>query len=73
MADFGEALPFETMIENGVLGEQFSNAYPEEWAKLNKEILEDEGFFFVRQGFSEKPRVCFELLVRGSIIKLGCI
>ncbi|MFE8695926.1 alpha-glucosidase [Cytobacillus sp. FJAT-53684] len=60
MADFGEALPFDAIMSNGALGEQFHNEYPESWAQLNKEVMEEsnletEGMFFLRSGYSESP------------------
>jgi len=61
MADFGEALPHEVEMDSGESGSTYHNRYPEEWAKINLEILEEEemleeGMFFVRAGFSESPR-----------------
>ncbi|MDQ0256639.1 alpha-glucosidase [Evansella vedderi] len=61
MADFGEALPLDAEMASGELGDTFHHRYPEEWAKLNREVLEevgllDEGMFFVRAAYSESPR-----------------
>ena len=60
MADFGEYLPVDSVIHNGdpLL---FHNPYPAEWAKLNREAVEEEGktgeiVFFSRSGFTRSPR-----------------
>lgn len=60
MADFGEALPLDVRMWSGESGERYHHRYPEEWAKLNREVLEeadiaDEGMFFVRAAYSESP------------------
>ncbi|MFZ9886287.1 MAG: alpha-glucosidase [Myxococcota bacterium] len=61
MADFGEALPFDACIYNGRSASSYHNHYPEEWARLNREAIEeaglgDEAVFFCRAGFTESPR-----------------
>ncbi len=60
MADFGEYLPVDSIIYNGdpML---YHNPYPAEWAKLNREAVEEEGktgevVFFSRSGFTRSPR-----------------
>ncbi len=60
MADFGEALPLDVQMAGGKSGLSYHNHYPEEWSKINREVLaeaglEEEGMFFVRAGFSESP------------------
>jgi len=60
MADFGEALPYDARLADGD-AKAFHNAYPEEWAKLNRELLEEVGreqdvVFFMRSGFTRSPR-----------------
>ncbi|KAK3271285.1 hypothetical protein CYMTET_20354 [Cymbomonas tetramitiformis] len=52
MADFGEAVPFDACLHNGT-GVEWHNRYPVEWARLNAEVvreegLEDEVMFFTR-------------------------
>src|SRR5690625_4698250 len=61
MADFGEALPHDVILASGESGLTYHNRYPEEWAKLNREVLEETGMleeamFFSRAGFSESPK-----------------
>ena len=60
MADFGEALPFDAVLHDGSDPARFHNAYPEEWAKLNREVIEEAGMmgevaFFARSGFTRSP------------------
>ncbi len=40
MADFGEALPYDAVLANSETGKTFHNRYPEEWARLNRELIE---------------------------------
>ncbi len=59
MADFGEALPYDARLADGD-AKRFHNAYPEEWAKLNRELLQEVGreedvVFFMRSGFTRSP------------------
>ncbi|CAD7701457.1 unnamed protein product, partial [Ostreobium quekettii] len=63
MCDFGEALPLDAEIGSGlkVSGNEFHNVYPEEWAKVNLEAIEEWGLeedvvFFTRSGFTRSPR-----------------
>lgn len=60
MADFGEALPVEAKLHGGQDAAVFHNAYPEEWARLNREVIEetgrgDEFVFFTRAGYTRSP------------------
>jgi alpha-glucosidase len=60
MADFGEALPYDARLADGD-AKQAHNAYPEEWARLNRELLQEVGreedvVFFMRSGFTRSPR-----------------
>ncbi|MDX1957179.1 MAG: alpha-glucosidase [Leptospiraceae bacterium] len=57
MADFGEWLPFDAVMHNGMSGELYHNIYPVEWAKLNREAIvearkEGQIVFFTRAGYS---------------------
>ena len=59
MADFGEALPYDALLAQGT-APAFHNRYPEEWARLNREAieeagLEDEAVFFSRSGYTRSP------------------
>ncbi|HYO58833.1 alpha-glucosidase [Archangium sp.] len=60
MADFGEALPYDARLAGGD-AKPWHNAYPEEWARLNRELIEEvgrgeDGVFFMRSGFTRSPR-----------------
>lgn len=57
MADFGEARP---IAEDGT-DTAAHNRYPERWARLNREVVEESGrgeelVFFCRSGFTRSPR-----------------
>ncbi|OAT28376.1 alpha-glucosyltransferase [Buttiauxella brennerae ATCC 51605] len=57
MADFGEYLPTDTVLHNGVSAEVMHNAWPALWAKCNYEALEETGklgevLFFMRAGYT---------------------
>ena len=43
MADFGEYLPTDTFLHNGVSAEIMHNAWPALWAKCNYEALQETG------------------------------
>lgn len=56
MADFGEALPWDAVLFSGVSAEEYHNLYPVEWAKLNREAIQEAGkegqiAFFSRSAF----------------------
>lgn len=61
MADFGEALPYDARLSSGESAATFHNRYPEVWARLNREVIEETGrgddfAFFMRSGYRESPR-----------------
>lgn len=41
MADFGEYLPFDAVLYGGQNAAEYHNVYPEEWAKVNQEAVEE--------------------------------
>jgi alpha-glucosidase len=60
MADFGEGLPFDGELAADDAF-SFHNAYPERWARLNRELIDrtaggEDLVFFTRSGFSRSPR-----------------
>lgn len=59
MADFGEALPYDTVLYGGT-GAELHNQYPVLWAELVREAIEESGrddlVAFHRSGFTESPR-----------------
>lgn len=61
MADFGEYLPTDAVLHSGINAEHYHNQYPVEWAKINREVLEetnnlDKVVFFTRAGFSHTSK-----------------
>ncbi|WP_127956653.1 alpha-glucosidase [Serratia microhaemolytica] len=57
MADFGEYLPTDTVMYNGVDAEIMHNAWPALWAKCNYDALVETGklgeiLFFMRAGYT---------------------
>ena len=59
MNDFGEALPFNARIHEGNSA-AWHNRYPEEWARVAREAIEEAGrgddiVFFDRSGFTRSP------------------
>lgn len=61
MADFAEAMPFDVTLKNGESPMIYHNKYPEEWAKINREAIEEAGFddsivFFCRSGSVKSPK-----------------
>jgi len=60
MADYGEALPFDGVLYSGEDPALYHNRYPEAWARLNREVLREEGLegdvvFFSRAGNTRNP------------------
>lgn len=41
MADFGEYLPFDAILYDGTDAAKYHNIYPQEWAKLNQEAIQE--------------------------------
>ena len=59
MNDFGEALPFDARLRFGADPAVWHNRYPEEWALVSREAIEEAGrddiVFFNRSGFTQSP------------------
>ncbi|MCO5602466.1 hypothetical protein L7F22_056598 [Adiantum nelumboides] len=60
MADFGESLPFDGKLYSGEDPRGLHNKYPEMWAQLNREVVEESGdkemVFFMRSAYTKSPR-----------------
>lgn len=61
MADFGEALPYDAVLYSGESPVTYHNKYPVEWAKVNREAIQEAGrgndiVFFSRSGFTQSPK-----------------
>ncbi len=60
MADFGEALPYDARLHSGEPASEAHNRYPELWAQLNREVVDeapngDTLVFFSRSGYRHSP------------------
>lgn len=60
MADFGEALPFDSSLFGGQSPAVWHNHYTEQWAAVNRQAIEEAGrahdiVFFNRSGFTQSP------------------
>jgi sulfoquinovosidase len=63
MADFGEYLPIDVMLANGVDAKLMHNAWPTLWAEVNARAVESRGktgeaMFFMRAGFTGVQKHC---------------
>lgn len=63
MADFGEYLPIDCILSNGVDAKIMHNAWPTLWAKVNYEAVEEAGklgkiVYFMRAGFTGIQKYC---------------
>jgi alpha-glucosidase len=63
MADFGEYLPTDCVLANGVSAEIMHNAWPAMWAKINYEAVKESGklgevVYFMRAGFTGNQKYC---------------
>lgn len=61
MADFGEELPYDAELDQGVHGASYHHRYIEKWSQINREVIDSselrgKGFAFVRAGFTRSPR-----------------
>lgn len=60
MADFGESLPFDARLHSGEDPRGIHNKYPELWAQLNREVVNECGdnelVFFMRAAYMRSPR-----------------
>jgi len=64
MCDFGEYLPTDAVLYSGESAESFHNKYPAQWARANREAVEeagkaDEVTFFTRAGYTGTGRYSF--------------
>jgi alpha-glucosidase len=60
MADFAEGLPYESVLYSGEPASEYHNRYPEVWARLNREAVEEAGMgreavFFTRAAYTLSP------------------
>ncbi len=60
MADYAEGLPYDAVLHSGQDAAAYHNQYPEEWARLNREAIEETGrgdelVFFCRAAYRHSP------------------
>jgi len=60
MADFGEGLPADAVLYSGEAASSYHDRYPEDWAALNRQAIEEAGrgddiVFFTRSGYTRSP------------------
>jgi len=60
MADYGEGLPYDAVLFSGEAASTYHNRYPEAWAQLNREAIDELGIgdqfvFFTRSAYRESP------------------
>ncbi|RFB12074.1 alpha-glucosidase [Bacillus sp. HNG] len=63
MADFGEYLPTDVKLHNGISAKIMHNAWPTLWAKTNYEAVKESGklgeiVYFMRAGFTGIQKYC---------------
>jgi sulfoquinovosidase len=63
MADFGEYLPTDVVLKNGVDAKMMHNAWPTMWAKANYEAVSEAGklgeiVYFMRAGYTGIQKYC---------------
>ena len=63
MADFGEYLPIDVQLANGIDAKLMHNAWPTLWAEVNARAVESRGktgeiLFFMRAGFTGVQKHC---------------
>lgn len=63
MADFGEYLPTDCHLSNGISAEIMHNAWPAIWAKVNYDAVKEAGklgeaLYFMRAGFTGNQKYC---------------
>jgi alpha-glucosidase len=60
MSDFGEGLPCDAVLSSGEDAAAYHDKYPEVWARLNREAIDEAGMgddivFFSRSGYTRSP------------------
>lgn len=60
MCDFAEAVPYDSKPYSGESANTYHNKYPEEWARVNREAIDEAGLgddvvFFSRSGNKKSP------------------
>jgi len=63
MADFGEYLPTDILLYNGISAEIMHNEWPALWAKINYDAISESGklgdiVYFMRAGYTGSQKYC---------------
>lgn len=63
MADFGEAMPYDSKIYDAEQNKSIHNEYPEIWGKINQEAItecgkQDDYVYFMRAAYTHSPQYC---------------
>lgn len=63
MADFGEAMPYDSKIYSTEQNKTIHNEYPEIWARINQEAItecgkQDDYVYFMRAAYTHSPQYC---------------
>jgi sulfoquinovosidase len=67
MCDFGEYLPFDSVLYSNISAAEYHNFYPQAWAELTYEIISEyrtmypdapniDAMFFMRSGYLESSK-----------------
>lgn len=76
MADFGEWLPFDAKLYSGVSAEVYHNIYPVDWARINREAIQEAGkegeiVFFTRAGYTGSNRYSTAFWLGDQMVSFG--
>jgi len=76
MADFGEWLPFDAKLYSGISAELYHNIYPVDWARINREAIQEAGkegeiVFFTRAGYTGSNRYSTAFWLGDQMVSFG--
>ncbi|MCP5499006.1 MAG: alpha-glucosidase [Leptospiraceae bacterium] len=76
MADFGEWLPYDARLKSEEPASLHHNRYPVEWARLNREAIQEAGkegeiVFFTRAGYSYSNRYSTLFWLGDQMVSFG--
>ena len=76
MADFGEWLPFDAKLYSGVSAELYHNIYPVDWARINREAIQEAGkegeiIFFTRADYTGSNRYSTAFWLGDQMVSFG--
>ena len=76
MADFGEWLPYDAKLHSGISAEVYHNLYPVDWARINREAIQEAGkegeiVFFTRAGYTGSNRYSTAFWLGDQMVSFG--